>query len=314
MIIIKIMGGLGNQMQQYALYRKYLSMGREAKLDLSWFDGTAQRSMLAPREMELKRFVGLPMEIAEESEVRKITGGSGLLGKITRKFKGKDSIFQESEMYHPEIFAEDFDNKLLEGYFACTKYYEDLLPQLSKDFAFPASLNPDIADENDNLCHRMMSDQEFSVAIHLRRGDYMDGANASLLGGICTPEYYAGAVRYIEEMVPDQTIRFYVFSDDPFYARECIFGNRGEEAEVIDWNQGSDSMLDIRLMNHCNAVIAANSTFSFWGGRLNVHRGTENEPILIRPLYHRNNQVPDPEKMHDYWKGWTLINREGQIC
>lgn len=37
MIIVEVMGGLGNQMQQYALYRKLESLGKDARLDVSWF-------------------------------------------------------------------------------------------------------------------------------------------------------------------------------------------------------------------------------------------------------------------------------------
>ena len=57
MVIIKIAGGLGNQMQQYSLYRKLLSLGKEVKLDLSWFDSKTQEKMLAPREFELSLFL-----------------------------------------------------------------------------------------------------------------------------------------------------------------------------------------------------------------------------------------------------------------
>lgn len=38
MIIIKIMGGLGNQMFQYALARRLQLMGRNVKIDTSYFD------------------------------------------------------------------------------------------------------------------------------------------------------------------------------------------------------------------------------------------------------------------------------------
>ena len=62
MIIIKIAGGLGNQMQQYSVYRKLLGLGKEVKLDLSWFSHEIQEKMLAPREFELPLFVDLPYE------------------------------------------------------------------------------------------------------------------------------------------------------------------------------------------------------------------------------------------------------------
>ena len=42
MIIVRLMGGLGNQMQQYALYRKFETLGKEVRLDTSWFDEKMQ--------------------------------------------------------------------------------------------------------------------------------------------------------------------------------------------------------------------------------------------------------------------------------
>ena len=57
MIIIQLAGGLGNQMQQYALYQKFLSLGKEAKLDISWFqEADRQKNVYAKRELELNYF------------------------------------------------------------------------------------------------------------------------------------------------------------------------------------------------------------------------------------------------------------------
>ena len=47
-IVIKVSGGLGNQMQQYALYRKFKEMGREAYLDLTWFSPENQKKVRNP--------------------------------------------------------------------------------------------------------------------------------------------------------------------------------------------------------------------------------------------------------------------------
>ena len=53
MDIIRVMGGLGNQLQQYALYRKFLAMGKEVRLDISWFtNAQVQDSVLARRDLE----------------------------------------------------------------------------------------------------------------------------------------------------------------------------------------------------------------------------------------------------------------------
>ena len=59
MIIIEVAGGLGNQLQQYALYKKFQSLGKEVRLDISWFREENQSRMLAKRELELNYFEGL---------------------------------------------------------------------------------------------------------------------------------------------------------------------------------------------------------------------------------------------------------------
>ena len=315
MLIIEVKGGLGNQMQQYALYRKLLRLGREAKLDLSWFDARNQAQMLAPRRCELLDFAGLPYEECTQEERAALYGSDSSAGKLSRRLhlpgKQAGKRFCESRMYHPEILQ--MTDGWLDGYFACTKYYEDILDELRTLFVFPQSADEEVNARNRETMLEMEDEETFSCAIHLRRGDYLDAANAELLGGICTEEYYRGAVAFVEKMVQEtqggRAIRFYVFSDDPEFARACSFGSRGEQVAVCDWNTGRDSMLDMQLMTHCSGVIAANSTFSFWGGRLNAR-----EPrILIRPLRHRNNQIPDPDEMRDYWKGWTLIERNGKV-
>ncbi|HAK18226.1 MAG TPA: alpha-1,2-fucosyltransferase, partial [Lachnospiraceae bacterium] len=136
MLIIKLMGGLGNQMQQYALCRKLQTLGREARLDISWFeDEKLQKSVLAPRSLELRYFRNLSLQTASAEEIRKVRGASTLPAKAFRRLTGKTTVFTESKMYHPEIFS--MDGRYLEGYFACNKYYADILPLLREEFVFP---------------------------------------------------------------------------------------------------------------------------------------------------------------------------------
>ena len=72
---------------------------------------------------------------------------------------------------------------------------------------------------------------------------------------------------------------------------------------------GADSFFDIQLMSKCAHNICANSTFSFWGARLNAGR----DKICIRPSIHKNTQKCIPEEMKELWKGWTLITPQGVI-
>ena len=308
MIIIKIAGGLGNQMQQYSLYRKLLELGKEVKLDLSWFTPEIQEKMLARREFELPLFVDLPYEVCTDQErdlfLKQSIAGK-VTGKVLKKLGKQDSanpkVFVEKEMFHPEIF--EMDDKYVEGYFACQKYYGDIMPGLRKLFVFPEHSVKELHQRNMHFVAKM--EQENSVSVHIRRGDYLAPENIGILGNIATSEYYDSAMKYFEDKYPD--VHFYIFTSDYEYARE----HYSDESKytIIDWNTGKDSIQDLMLMSHCKGNVCANSTFSFWGARLN--KRSDNE--VIRTFTMRNNQHCEPDIMHDYWKGWILMDNKGNI-
>lgn len=302
MIIIRVMGGLGNQLQQYALYRKFQSLGIEARLDISWFSTDSQTGMRAPRQLALSDFVGLPMETAGETEVRALLGRTyeetaGLTEKIKRRFAPERlPLFEETEMYHPQILS--WRDRYLVGYWACEAYYADILGMLRKEIRFPESEN----ERNRETMEKMAG--QTSVSIHIRRGDYLDAVNVSMFGGICTDEYYDSAVSYMKERYPGAV--FYVFSDDADYVRARY---QGHEFCVVDWNRGKDSFYDMQLMSCCQHNICANSTFSFWGARLNGY----SDKCMIRPSIHKNTQICVPEQMQRLWREWTLITPGGEV-
>lgn len=298
MIIIQVAGGLGNQLQQYALYQKFLTLGIDARLDTSWFTQRGrQENVLAKRELELDFFENLEYKACTEEEKQQVVGNGSLIDKIKGKiFPGTKKIFYETDMYHPEIF--EFRDKYLCGYWACEKYYADIEEQLREKIKFP------LEGKNENLALSEQIGSVESVSVHIRRGDYLDAENQAMFGDICTEEYYAGAIREMKQIYPDA--HFYVFSDDTDYVREKY---NGKEFSVVDINSGRDSFYDIWLMSRCRHNICANSTFSFWGARLNRNR----EKVMIRPWIHKNSQRFEPERMHGLWEGWILMNNRGLV-
>lgn len=301
MIIIQVAGGLGNQLQQYALYRKFVRMGKEARLDLSWFDEVKEidgEAKVTSRNLELACFDRLVYETCTREEKERLTGSDGLSGKLRRKLLPSTiHWFHESKMYHPEILS--FEDMYLSGYFACEKYYSDILYDLREKIQFPPSdnpLNPELAQEMRECA---------SVSVHVRRGDYLNEENRAMFGNICTDAYYRKAMELIKEEVPDA--HFYIFSDDISYVKQKY---QGEGFTVVDINHGKDSVYDMWLMSNCKHNICANSTFSFWGARLNGNEGK----IMIRPTIHKNSQVFQKEEMEDLWQGWRFVSPEGQQC
>lgn len=307
MIIIRVMGGLGNQMQQYALYKKLENMGKEVRLDISWFrNADVQKSVLAERELELNYLEGISYRTAAPEEIRSVLGRlweekEKAASKLKRKlFSASNPCFMENDMYHEQVFA--FTDKYLVGYWACEKYYADILDGLRRELRFPVCAEAEIRHRNEEMIEKMASAE--SVSVHIRRGDYLDAANEAMFGGICTEVYYEAAMAWIRERYPKA--RFFFFSDDIPYVREYY---AGEDCEIIDWNTGPNSFYDMMLMSRCRHNICANSTFSFWGARLNAGEGK----CMIRPSIHKNTQVCIPEQMKQLWAGWTLITPQGAV-
>lgn len=293
MIIIKVNGGLGNQLQQYALYEKFKSLGKNVKLDLSWFQSEKQN-----RDLELVYFPNIQYETSTADEVRAIIGSRNLAQKAMERLGFKErKYYVEHQMYDPNIF--NLEEAVLEGYFACEAYYNDIISILWDRLRFPDSSNV----QNHNLKEQM--DSCNSVSIHIRRGDYLSAENFNIFSGICTEEYYQSAIAYIEQHVENP--HYFVFSDDPEFAKEKY---KTDNYTVVDVNHGKNSFYDCYLMSQCKYNICANSTFSFWGARLNQY----SQKIVIRPLKQRTNcDWYDPTIMSQLWKEWILIDEKGMV-
>lgn len=330
MIIIQIVGGLGNQLQQYALYQKFKSLGAEAKLDLSWFEqfedtkqetndkepykeqnkddhGTKkikpaikQDIVVTNRQCELNFFEHLPYESCTKEEKTALTGSQGLAGKLRRKLLPQTvHWYKEEQMYDPELL--NYRKMYLSGYFACEKYYADILPELREMIRFPEIVDARKRMANEEILKKIRNSH--AVSVHIRRGDYLQPENAAMFGNICTEEYYESALDYMKEKIEDP--HFFIFSDDTAYVREHY---QGEEYTIVDINHGDDNFYDMYLMSRCEENICANSTFSFWGARLNGRT----DKIMVRPTIQKNSQVFDEAQMKDLWKDWVFIDPQGK--
>lgn len=330
MIIIQIVGGLGNQLQQYALYQKFKSLGAEAKLDLSWFEqfedtkqetndkepykeqnkddhGTKkikpaikQDIVVMNRQCELNFFEHLPYESCTKEEKTALTGSQGLAGKLRRKLLPQTvHWYKEEQMYDPELL--NYRKMYLSGYFACEKYYADILPELREMIRFPEIVDARKRMANEEILKKIRNSH--AVSVHIRRGDYLQPENAAMFGNICTEEYYESALDYMKEKIEDP--HFFIFSDDTAYVREHY---QGEEYTIVDINHGDDNFYDMYLMSRCEENICANSTFSFWGARLNGRT----DKIMVRPTIQKHSQVFDEAQMKDLWKDWVFIDPQGK--
>lgn len=282
MIIIRMTGGLGNQMFQYALYLKLRAMGKEVKMD----DFTEYEGREA-RPLSLWAF-GIEYDRASREELCRMTDGFlDPVSRIRRKLFGRKSLeYMEKDCnFDPEILNRD--PAYLTGYFQSEKYFADIEEKVRQAFCFSERIWEGIPSQ---LLERIRSYEQqiktaMAVSVHIRRGDYLQ--NEEAYGGICTEQYYKTAIEYVRKRQQDAS--FFVFTNDPDYAGEWILKNFGQEKErfvLIEGTQEENGYLDLYLMSLCRHHILANSSFSWWGAYLNPSR----EKIVIVPHKWFGNQ------------------------
>ena len=276
MIIIQLVGGLGNQMFQYALYLQLKSLGKEVKID----DVTGFVQDIK-REPALALF-GITYERATKKELIQMLDSSLMpWNRVRRKLFGrkKKSYFEEDKRYHPEIMT--WDDIYLEGYWQTEKYFEPVADEIRQAYDTDKLLQY-LGKNGEDWLTQIVSTE--SVSVHIRRGDYLLPKNQALYGGICTEAYYRNAMEQMTREHPD--CRFYVFTNDKEWIRERIeeFKDNGtyksgteatgayclDRIEVVDpGNQDGYDYAEFVLMSRCRHNILANSSFGWWASYLN---------------------------------------------
>lgn len=282
MHIVKLIGGLGNQMFQYALYRVFIEMGQECKIDISDF-----KNYKLHNGYELERVFHLKPLICNDSEKNKLSNsGSNFLNRIKRKIQGRKATeYIENSCLFDSSVLHQKEPKYFEGYWQSEKYFSSIEYILKKEFSFH-----EIEDLQNKSIQREIINSN-SVSLHVRRGDYV---NNPLYDNICDSVYYCKAIRRLETELANPT--YYIISNDIDWCKANLPEIQGRSV-FIEWNNTTNSYRDMQLMSLCKHNIIANSSFSWWGAWLN------NNPnkIVIAPKKWFNDDSADcrdivPEK------------------
>lgn len=267
------MGGLGNQMFQYAAARALaLDKNTWVYLDPSFLHEDS-RGRWTQRGYELGVFnIHYKFERSGRINFLRRLNHNSYLKRMSDSnwwFLPYRNFYQPDHRYHPEI-REYPKNTYLHGYFQSEKYFIHHETQIRKDFEF---LEP-AKDRNAELLDKIRS--SVSVSVHVRRGDYVTLAAASAFHGLMGIEYYKAGVELIASKC-NSPPSFFVFSDDPEWARANL--QFPGETAYVDWNSGKSGFEDMRLMSNCKHHIIANSSFSWWGAWLNPSK----DKIVVAP-------------------------------
>lgn len=277
MIITKISGGFGNQLFMYACgYAAAQRLDTGLILDTSFMDTDNLRSY------ELDK-LNIKYDKHFSTEWLKLYPLKVLYRKIIRgTILARYTMFKEKQTYHfdPEYLNIKNDTYLY-GYWQTEKYFKDYRKELLQMFTPRYELSSDCKKyiNKANCCN--------SVAVHVRRGDYVKI-------GICLDKsYYFHAFEYLEQRM--KNITYFVFSDDMEYVHQ-MFKNAQREIVYVQYTSANPTLDDFFIMKACKHIIMANSSFSWWAAWLN------NNPDK-QVLYPKTSWADSDF----YPKEWTMI-------
>lgn len=289
MVISQLIGGLGNQMFQYAAGRAVsLELGVPLRLDVSGFANYGLH-----QGFELKRIFNCAAEIATDNDVRNILGwqASPSVRRVVSRprmamFRRKANVIEPHFNYWHGINKTSPDC-YLDGYWQSEKYFSGVAAQIREDFSFRLPMD----SQNAELAKQIS--QVNAVSLHVRRGDYANNPKTTATHGLCSLDYYREAIQHISKEV--QKPYFFIFSDDIAWVKSNL--KTDFPCEYVDHNQGAESYNDMRLMGLCQHHIIANSSFSWWGAWLNPN----DDKIVIAPNHWFANETKTQDLIPKSW-------------
>ncbi len=279
MIVVKLQGGLGNQMFQYAfgvaLAEEYHD---ELAFELGYFKGPSARNL------GLTYFNTIISEIPQDSYNRFYTLKNRILKKLNLYTLSRHiTHFQNHFINYYKIDHKKNKIILYVGYWQSPINFQKVSQLLRQHFMLK---NSSISLDDINLVS-----QAYTVSIHIRRGDYLTADNAKVHTNLSS-EYYIKAVEKMQQLAPQS--KYIVFSDDI----EWVIDNFNIP---VQWqpmsNQGYNEAEIMILMSKCSHQIIANSTFSWWAAWLNSNK----HKVVIAPKNWFANGANDSDLILDTW-------------
>lgn len=278
MIIIKLVGGLANQMGIYAAGRALsVRCGAPLKLDLS----SLRANPLRPYELDK---LNIKAEIATPEEIQQLSGKSRfrMIDRI------KTSLRKHLYLQNPHFYKETslvYDPKFfrlappvyLLGNFPSIHYYETVLDLLRNELSIGLPLSPASRSWLEKISDTC------SIAVHVRRGDYVSNPKATAFHGVLGLHYYQEAINFMRNKYPQG--EYFIFSDDMAWVKGHL--ELDGVVHYVDCNNAKNGYQDYWLMRHCRHHIVANSGFSRWAALLCDHSDQQ----VIRPARWTTNAL-----------------------
>lgn len=262
MIFVNLIGGLGNQMFQYATGRAVAHRHNvPLLLDASGF-----------AHYDLRRYeldeLSIQARLATDEELARAgvkTKAPTLLNRVGKALGlGRPaSLLKEASFTYDARIEQVTSPAYLDGYWQSERYFSNIADLLRKEFTLKAPTDA----ANEQIAAQIRDAGQRAVSLHIRRGDYVNNPQTAQYHGVCSLEYYRAAVDYIAARVSSP--HFFVFSDDHAWVSEHF--KLDHAVTLVDVNGADRGVWDMALMKACRHHVIANSSFSWWGAWLNPH-------------------------------------------
>jgi hypothetical protein len=296
MIIVRLKGGLGNQLFQYAAARALaLKHNTEVFFDLTLLQDRTPLIDAVFRDYELYAF-----NIKENFASKKIIEyynplPTSILKRILNKIQKyilKPSVYIESTHLYNSKFFELPNDCCLVGLFQSEKYFESIADTIRKEFEFKKKFPKVITDLGDYI------NTKNTICIHIRRGDYITNPTYNKMLGSQSNQYYMKGVALITEKITIDEL--FIFSDDIEWCKQNL-NFETKTTFITDDLATNDHHAHLYLMSLCKHFVISNSTFAWWGAWLSKHKNK----IVIAPKVWFKDGVRDETDIIPHT--WTKI-------
>jgi hypothetical protein len=266
MVVVKLMGGLGNQMFQYAFGRDLATrLNKQLVLDLDFLLDRSHKDNFVYRDFDLDLFDLDNYLLFDEKRREKF---------FKKSFFNKPPFFYKEKSFNYQDYSTVlFSKKIyLDGYWQSFKYFKNIENQLRKEFKFKIPLT----QEQFILQEEIQSKK--SVCINFRRTDFVTIKTSIHTHGVPTMVYYENALNYLKDKVGND-IELYVFSDDIEWCKQNFHTTFPTFFVGHEKYKGERFSSYLQLIKSCKHFIIPNSTFGWWGAWMGEYK----DKVVITP-------------------------------
>jgi len=279
-IKIKLSGGLGNQMFQFAAgYALAKQNNVRLNLDLKYIN---KRKLFNGFELDKVFNIYSKVNLLnKQSFIKSIN-----IKEIFKLFNKSFYLYKEPHFHYSKDILSLPKHSFLDGYWQSELYFKDYTKEIRDIFTFPKNLDA----KNKEIMNEIR--EHNSISIHVRRGDFLLESNSNHSTNL--KQYYLDAIRKSSKLFKNP--QYFIFTDDHLWVKQNFILNH--PYMIVNNNHGSKSFLDMHLMSNCKSNIIANSSFSWWSGWLN---STKDKVIYAPKNWFNNKSISTKDLIPKEW-------------